>query len=161
MKKLNNGRISSLSQKLGSKPIKFILVGLWNTALGYLAFIVLERLFHRNGSPHYIWALVLSQTVIIANAYLCYKFLVFKTSGMSLGEPSRFLVMYGLNFAANLFLLPIFVNVVKMSPVAGQGVTVLILGTANYIGHNFFTFRQHFRGDSSKVALNHLDIKEL
>jgi len=126
---------------LGSKPVKFILVGLWNTAIGYITFIALELLFRRQGT-HYLVALVLSQIMIIANAYFCYKFWVFKTSEVSWAEPSRFGLIYGLNFLANLFLLPIFVNIAKMTPIMGQGVVVVILASANYFAHNYFTFRQ-------------------
>jgi len=126
---------------INSKPFRFILIGLWNTLLGYLAFCGLEILVEKRGA-HYFVALILSQIVVLANAYLCYKFLVFRTTGLSFSEPTRFIFIYGMNCVVNFFLLPCFIHAFDMTPIMAQAIVVLILSLANYASHNYFTFRQ-------------------
>lgn len=120
------------------KKVRYLIVGGWNTAFGYLLFIVLYELL--NSRINYIAILVLSYVLSITNAFLCYKFLVFKTKGNYLKEYLRFYVVYGAAFLLNLAMLPFFVEILKVSPVLSQGLIVSFTVLISYIGHNNFSF---------------------
>ena len=123
------------------KPLKFLLVGVWNTVFGYTSFVVVYDLTSKHG-VHYMVALICSQILCLLNAYLCYKYLVFKTAAITLPESLRFVLVYSLNFVANLILLPFCVATLEMTPVVAQGIIVVLTVVASYLGHNFFSFKQ-------------------
>lgn len=127
---------------------KFILVGIWNTIFGYLVFVAFETLFSLFLSPRYLAymsAMILGQFIAVINAYIFHKFITFKSSVKGkaiIAEFFRFFMTYLATFLISLFLLPIFVEILKISPkIAGAYITVLVACTS-YLGHSKFTFRK-------------------
>lgn len=120
--------------------IKFLVVGGWNTLFGYGIFIAL---YYAPFKLHYIIIQIISTILAITNAYIFYKFFVFKTRGNYFREYLRFYVVYGTVFLINLVLLPFLVEILKFNPVIGQG--ILLVGTiiASFFGHKRFSFRAH------------------
>ncbi|MFA6002215.1 MAG: GtrA family protein [Thermoleophilia bacterium] len=123
---------------LHEEKIRFLLVGSWNTAVGFLLFIVLFELLH--DVIHYSVILTIGYVIAISQAYICYKFLVFKTKGNYLREYLRFYLVYAVAFLLNLAMLPVFVEVLKISPIVSQGVIVMITVIISYVGHKRFSF---------------------
>ena len=120
------------------EKLRYLIVGGWNTIFGYLLFIALYGLF--GDSINYVAILVVSYVISITNAYLCYKFLVFRTKGNYLREYLRFYLVYGLAFLINLALLPLLVEVLKMNPVVSQGAIVFFTVVISYVAHKNFSF---------------------
>lgn len=106
--------------------------------MGFLFFVVLFDLFH--SVIHYSVILTIGYVIGISQAYLCYKFLVFRTKGNYLREYLRFYLVYGIAFLFNLAMLPFFVEVLKISPIISQGVIVLLTVIISYLGHKRFSF---------------------
>lgn len=120
------------------EKVRYLLVGGWNTAFGYLVFVVLYRLL--GAAVNYIALLTFSYIISITNAYLCYKFLVFRTKGNYFKEYFRFYLVYGAAYLLNLALLPVFVELLRMNPVISQGVIVVLTVVISYIAHKNFSF---------------------
>jgi putative flippase GtrA len=120
------------------KKIRYIAVGAWNTVFSYAAFIFLYYL--TNSWLHYMAILVLSQIVGLTNAYVTYKFIVFKTKGNIVREYLRFYVVYGTTFIVNLILIGIFVELLGINPVVSQGIIAIVVVTIAYFGHSHFSF---------------------
>ena len=120
------------------RPAKFLLVGAWNTAFGYLAFVGLYAALGRR--VHYLLVLVLAQVMAVTNAYLSYKWGVFRTKGYVWGEYLRFWTVYLYTFAANFILLPLFVQRLHLGPILAQGILTALGALAGYLGHSRFTF---------------------
>jgi putative flippase GtrA len=121
------------------KQVRFLLVGVWNTAFGYLTFAVLYSLtvaLHM----HYLAALAGSQCICIANAYISYKRIVFKTKGNYLAEFFRFTAVYWALFALNVAALPLLVGRAGMHPLAAQALIIAASVVASYAAHTLFTF---------------------
>ncbi|MDI6732272.1 MAG: GtrA family protein, partial [Candidatus Margulisbacteria bacterium] len=76
----------------------------------------------------------------ITNAYVGYKLFVFKTQGNYLNEYLRFYMVYGAALLFNFFLLPITVEVFKLSPPVAQGIIIWLTILFSYFGHKHFSF---------------------
>ncbi len=124
---------------LNKEKINYLLVGAWNTAFSYLAFAALYFLLRT--VLHYEVLLVVSSILSITNAYIAYKLFVFKTKGHYLREYSRFYVVYGGSLLMNLVLLPVFVVIFGLSPLAAQAGLSVFTVVFSYYGHRNFSFK--------------------
>lgn len=113
-------------------------MGGWNTAFGFFVFTALYFTLHR--AVHYIAILIGSYIISITNAYICYKFFVFKTKGNYIKEYLRFYLVYGIAFLVNIVTLPLAVELLKMSPIMAQAAILFITICLSYFGHKRFTF---------------------
>ena len=121
------------------KQIRFLAVGGWNTVFGYSCFAGLYFVTSRLGL-HYLVAAVLSNFVAVANAYVCYKWFVFKTKGNYLREYLRFNLAYAGLFFFNLAALPLLVNAARLSPLIAQAIVMAVSAAISYVLHNYFSF---------------------
>src|SRR3989338_5358541 len=119
------------------EKINYLLVGGWNTVFGYLAFAALYFLFRQN--LHYMVLFIISNILSITNAYIGYKVFVFKTKGNYLKEYMRFYVVYGAAMALNFVLLPLAVELLRISPVIAQGGLVFVNVIFSYAGHQRYS----------------------
>jgi putative flippase GtrA len=126
-----------LIRKHGEK-IRFLIAGGWNTLFGYLIFALLFYLL--SAKVHYMALLAVSYIFSITNAYLSYKYFVFKTKGNVMQEYFRFYVIYGIAFLANLVLLPAFVELLHVHPLISQALIIVLTVIISYFGHKNFSF---------------------
>lgn len=151
--------------------LRYLLVGGWNTAFGYLLYAAFTWILSRHIPHGYIVAAILSNFIAITVAFLGYKWFVFRTRGHYLREWLRCLIVYGAASVPNLLLLPAVVNlliyVLHVPPGAGTGhpshlqfsaeslrtafLTAPYIGGAlltaltvvySFFGHRHFSFRQ-------------------
>ena len=123
-----------------SEKINYLLVGGWNTLFGFLAFALLYYWLGR--AIHYVVLLVIANLLSISNAYISYKLFVFRTAGNYLKEYLRFYVVYGVAFLLNIALLPLCVELFRLSPVIAQAGLMFINVVFSYFGHKNFSFRR-------------------
>lgn len=122
------------------EQIHYLMVGGWNTLFGYLVFAgFFYMLKHRF---HYEIIFIFSYIIGITNAYICYKFFVFKTKGGYLKEYLRFYLVYGSTLLINLLLLPFFVDILKIQPLVSQAIITIFTVIISYIAHKNFSFRK-------------------
>jgi putative flippase GtrA len=123
---------------LNNEKIRYLLVGGYNTVFGYILFVLLLMLL--KDRVHYLVVLLVSHVISVSNAYLAYKFLVFKTQGWCLREFGKFNLVYLGVLAINLIALPAMVELLSISPVIGQACFVVITVIVSYLGHKKFSF---------------------
>src|ERR1700682_823071 len=127
---------------------RYLLVGAWNTLFGYGAFAAFTALLDPHMKHSYILASALSSPLSITQAFLLYKWFVFKTKGNYLREWLRCLAVYGSSILLNLILLPLVVLAIRHTTrydrqapyIAGAllaGFTVIY----SFVGHKKFSFR--------------------
>jgi len=116
--------------------IKFSVVGLINTAIFYATYYILLQF-----GFFYVVAITVGTLVGIINSYIWNKIYTFSTKKKSLRELCKFLLVYAVQYASNLFIVFICITFVEISPeLAGLfaiGIGVFI----SYFGHKFWTFR--------------------
>jgi putative flippase GtrA len=126
--------------------VKFVLVGIWNTVFGYLAFILLETLFSLYISPPYLAymsAMVLAQIIAVINAFIFHKYVTFKSSAKGkelIREFFRFTTTYIFTFFISLVLLPVFVEFFHITPKISGAIIIFIFAIISYLGHSKFSF---------------------
>lgn len=129
--------------------VRYIAVGVWNTAFGYSTFAGLYYLIHRRNIPAaYIYAQILSNFINISVAFLGYKWFVFKTRGNYLREWLKAMAVYGSAFLPSLVLLPLVIkgleyglHLKESAPYIGNALLMGFGVVYSFIGHKKVTFR--------------------
>ncbi|HXB61735.1 MAG TPA: GtrA family protein [Acidobacteriaceae bacterium] len=116
----------------GAQFVRYIVIGTWNTALGYGMFAYFTFLFSKRSVHGYIYASILSNAIGITVAFFGYKLFVFRTKGNYLKEYCRCVMVYGSAAIPGLFFLPIVKNAIVFSTPAAYN-TFTIAGHVLYL----------------------------
>ena len=126
---------------------KFVLVGIWNTIFGYGIFCLFDTVFSWLFSTRfaaYMCAMVLARILAVINAYICHKYITFKSEAKGraiIAEFFRFSTTYVVTFCMSLVLLPAFVEIGHIHPKIAAAIIILICTVISYVGHSRFSFR--------------------
>lgn len=125
----------------GGKPLRFLIAGAANTALG-LSIYPLLLLWVPALQARYMMALGIAQAICLCFAFATYKLGVFRTRGTNiLREFTTFSSFYLFNYAANWLALPVLVELGGIPPIYAQLGFTLILILGSWYWHNYVTFR--------------------
>jgi putative flippase GtrA len=119
---------------------RYLLGGIYNTALGYTLFALLYTGLHRR--VHYLAILVIAQSVSVANNYMVYRWFVFRVRGHALADGARFSTVYLVTFLANLAALPFLIDVAGLPALVAQAVVIVGVMVTSYLAHKRFSFRR-------------------
>jgi putative flippase GtrA len=129
-----------------SKPIKFILIGMVNTAIGYSIFGTCI-LLHVGPQPSLIVATVLG---VIFNFFSIGRYVF---GSLSVLQLIKFILIYTFVYLLNVVLLQYFISYGGLRPLAAQLLCIPIIATINYVFCKQFVFRKSNNGTKSeKVA---------
>ena len=120
--------------------VRYLVVGVWNTAFGYGVFAALWALGGQRF--HYTAILTVGYVVSLTQNFILFKWLVFRTTGHWLPEYLRTYVVYAGGYALNLALLALLVGKFGIRVLIAQLVCVGIVTVVSYAGHRYFTFRR-------------------
>lgn len=121
-----------------SQAIRYLAAGIWNTVFGITLYAVLIKIF---GENHYLLLAVLSNIISITNAYICYKLFVFKTKGNIIKEYLKCYIVYGISMLLGLLILYVLVDLMHLTPIISNIISVLLLTIVSFAGHRYFSFR--------------------
>ena len=96
---------------------------------------------------NYLVIIVLAWPIAVLNAYVGYRYIVFRSTGSVLTELPRFSLVYLSALIANLVLLPIALRVLPLSIYVVQALVVGLVVVCSYLGHKYFSFRGGRRTD--------------
>ncbi len=102
---------------------------------------------------HYLVIVVLSWPIAVLNAYLGYRYVVFRSHGPILKELPRFSTVYVASLLANLVLLPIALSLLPLSIYMIQALFTAGVIIASYLAHKYYSFGGSWRGDSNARTL--------
>jgi putative flippase GtrA len=130
--------------------LRYLLVGVGNTAFGYGLFALSTFLLSRRWPEYgYIAAGLLSSIVNITVAFFAYKVFVFKTKGNYLREWVRCFAVYGSSIAIGVVILPGVVYVIRHATAIDTNAPYLAAAAMtgfnaiyNFLGHKKFSFRE-------------------
>lgn len=121
------------------EQILYLGVGGWNTLFGYLNFALLYYLLSDRTSVVVI--LLISYALSITNAYVCYRYIVFRSIGSVRRELPRFTSVYLVALAANLVVLPLALRLLPVNAYVVQALFTAAVVVVSYLGHKHFSFR--------------------
>jgi len=119
--------------------IRYLLAGGWNTFFGMLSYAVLYRLLgHR---IHYLVLLIPANILAVTNAFLCYRYFVFRSRGSILREYFRCYVVYGGMIFVNAALMYILVDWINLTPILANCACIAVTTVVSFFAHRNFSFR--------------------
>jgi putative flippase GtrA len=132
------------------EQLLYLVVGGWNTVFGYGVWALLQYLL--GGFLHYVVVLVLVWPINVLNAYLGYRYIVFRSRGPVLRELPRFSLVYLATLIVNLALLPVALAMLPFNIYVIQGLFTAVVVVCSYLGHKHFSFRGGHQGRSGGTS---------
>ena len=139
-----------------SEPLRFLVVGGWNTAFSYALFAVMlwaigpvlapwatsdDAFAAWIGEHYYLAVQWLSWLIAVWHSTWTFKVLVFHSKGHFVSEVARSYFVYLPLQGFNSLLLWLLVSKADLHPLVGQLVTVGVAAVLSYMGHKYFTFK--------------------
>ena len=126
------------SLETGTQLVKFSLVGVLNTAIQYVVFLVL----YRYAGVHYLAASFIGYCAGLLNSYLLNRSWTFHARG---GKGSlefvKFTLVNIVSVSVNVGSLAYLVSNVHLSPEFGQALAIVLSTAVNFTGNKLWTFR--------------------
>ncbi|MRN54372.1 GtrA family protein [Paenibacillus monticola] len=122
---------------LSKQSIKFVVVGVFNTIVGFLAYALYIYFIHNN----YLQALVFSHVIGVANSYLWNNRWTFQQRKYNARSAVKFMSVYAVTFFVNLFLLTILVDTIEMNKLIAQAIALFLTTLVSFFGHKYWSFR--------------------
>jgi putative flippase GtrA len=120
------------------EQLLYLMVGGWNTVFGYAAWALLQYVL--GDHLHYLVIVVLSWPIAVLNAYLGYRYVVFRSRGSVSRELPRFSLVYLITLLVNLALLPVALRVLPFNIYVIQAGFAMVVVVCSYLGHKYYSF---------------------
>ncbi len=128
------------------EQLLYLVVGGWNTVFGYAAWALLQYLL--GDHLHYLVVVVLSWPIAVLNAYLGYRYLVFRSRASVFRELPRFSLVYLITLLVNLAVLPVALRVTPLNIYVVQALFTGVVVICSYLAHKYYSFGGRSRRDS-------------
>jgi putative flippase GtrA len=135
------------------EQVTYLVVGGWNTLFGYGEWALLQYLL--GDHLHYLVIVVLSWPIAVLNAYVGYRYVVFRSKGPILRELPRFSLVYVGGLVVSLVMLPIALHLLPFSIYIVNALFTAVMVVCSYLAHKYFSFRGGRHGDGGQGALYH------
>ena len=123
------------------EPMRFLIVGGYNTLFAYILFAILEKILYQQVS--YLLVLCLVHFISVVNSFFTLRILVFRSQGKILFEYLRVNYVYLLYLFLNMGMLYTLKSIIGINVLVAQFICVSILSIACYIIHKFFSFNRY------------------
>ncbi len=133
------------------EQLLYLVVGVWNTVFGYGIWALMQYLL--GDALNYLEIVVLSWPIAVLNAYLGYRYIVFRSRGSVRGELPRFLLVYLATLVVNLMVLPVALAVLPLNIYVIQALFAVGVVIASYLGHKYYSFGRGRRRDNDGTAV--------
>jgi putative flippase GtrA len=132
------------------EQLLYLVFGGWNTVFGYGVWALLQYLLGAN--LPYLVVLLLAWPPAVLNAYVAYRYIVFRSREPVIKEFPRFSFVYLVTLVVNVALLPVALRVLPFNIYVVQALFAGVVVVCSYLGHKHFSFRagrqRHPRGTS-------------
>ena len=122
-----------------SRPLRFLIVGVWNFVFGYATFAGLYWCLCGRW-PDWVIATV-AAVIGITMSFVTHRFITYRSHGTWWREYLRFYVVYGGQSLLNVLLIWLFVTRCRMNAYTVQLAIAALLTAASYWAHKHYSFR--------------------
>lgn len=139
--------MDTIKRLLGDERVRFVLVGGFNTVLGYGLFVLFQlTIGHTIG---YLGSLYASYVLAVISAFVLHRKFTFRVQGNLVIDFLRFSSVYVVALLINTLALPLLVELGHLAPIVAQACIVVLTTLISYVGHKWFSFRRKPEGDDS------------
>jgi len=128
------------------EQLLYLVIGGWNTVFGYAVWAVLQYLL--GDHLHYLVVVLLAWPIAVLNAYLGYRYVVFRSREPVVREFLRFSLVYVATLVVNLALLPVALNVLPFNIYVVQALLTTVVVVSSYLSHRYYSFGGKRRRDA-------------
>lgn len=129
-----------MNHLINNKKIRYVLVGGFNTAFGYIVFysnyIVLSKYIN------YILIVLLSHLISAIVAFILYRHFVFKNHNPIIPSFLKFNLSLTSQLILNLGITIFLVELAHIRVEISQFISVILSAIFGYFAHNHFSFRK-------------------
>ena len=129
-----------MSKREAPESLRFLVVGAFNTLLGFGAFVLIQFLIGKWIGE--VLVLLLAHLSASSIAFVTHRRITFRVSGNLLIDFVRFQSVYIVPIGINLVVLPLLVRVAGMNVYLAQGLITIATVVVSYFGHKYFSFRR-------------------
>lgn len=122
---------------MGSQTVRFLVVGILNTIVGYIIYFLCLRFFHLN----YIISLLFAHILGVVHSYFWNSKWTFKSGSYTYKNLAKFVGVYVSSFTINLLVLYIMVDFLRINPLFSQVVALFITTLISFVGHKYWSFK--------------------
>lgn len=122
------------------RRVAFLIVGGINTVVGYLWFVLFQVSVGQLWG--YMATLFFAHVASVLCAFVMHRRFVFRVQGHWWRDLGRFELVQLVALGVNVVALPLLVELAGLSPIAAQGIIVVITVTFSYFAHRHFSFRR-------------------
>ena len=130
----------AIVKALADQRIRFLIAGGINTAFGAGLFVGLH--FTIEHTVGYLGVLTVAWVISVLEAFVTYRYFVFRVRGKFFLDLSRFSLVYLGLYLVNLAVLPLLVEVAGLPVLLAQAATFPVVVVVSYLGHHNFSFRR-------------------
>ena len=149
-----NKYIDHLFSSIRQYGLFYIVTGFWNTLFGLGLYTLLLIIY---GQKHYLILGVLAHVIAVTNAFLCYKFFVFKTKGNFWKEYLKCHLVYVSGMLLGSAEMFICVSLLGFNAIYSNIIITCINIFINFIGQRYFSFSskscRRKKEESKKTAM--------
>ncbi|OMF08591.1 GtrA family protein [Paenibacillus sp. FSL H7-0331] len=120
-----------------NQTLRFILVGILNTIVGYTVYFICLNLLHFN----YSISLVVSHILGVINSYYLNKKWTFNVARSSSRMILKFGLIYLCTFLLNYGILVLFVEMLKLNPLISQLISLFVTTIISFLGQKYWSFK--------------------
>lgn len=122
------------------RPLRFVVIGVWNTVFSYLVFSLLYYWF--GGGFGDIAVQVFAGVIGITQAYAMHRFVTYRSKGAWWREYCRFYVVYGGQVVLQAALFFAFSTWLGLNGYIVQFVLIVIFTLLSYWAHKNYSFKE-------------------
>ena len=130
--------LSKLSDLLLNQKVKYLIIGTYNTLVGYLFFVLIFYYFSSTVN-HYLLLGACHLTGTIHN-FFSYRTFVFKIKSSSLLNYLKFNLVYLFTFSLNIIMFTLLTKVMNWNLYLAQALIVLIIASVGYFLNKYYSF---------------------
>lgn len=123
-----------------NQKLRYLIIGGWNTIVGYTIFAGIYLLIGQHVS--YMLIAVISHIAAVSQSYITQRWVVFRSTQHWRTEYLRFHIAHLGSLTMGLITLPLLIELFKVPPLIAQALITALTVVASYFVHRHFTFKQ-------------------
>lgn len=131
------------------RAVKFLLVGVANTAVDWIVFAIMADVFHVAAAP----SQAVSYFVGAVNSFLCNKYFTFRARNkITFLECAQFLIVTAIAIGISTGVVYLLDNQLGWNKYIAKGIATIVSFAVNFVGNRFVVFRKQAEAENERES---------